>query len=192
MMTLNFKNLAALALTAFVLAGCSSTPTQDEQAGNTETVGVVDQQGGDATTYGAGDEAGMTSEELAAQQAAQEKEAQDREMAALREVRTFYFDFDKSVLKPEAHLPLKAHAAFLAANPDKKVVLNGYTDERGTKEYNLALGERRAKAVARFLVANGASPAQIEVVSYGEEFPAVAGHNEAAWAKNRRVVLEYK
>ncbi|RMF17356.1 MAG: peptidoglycan-associated lipoprotein, partial [Gammaproteobacteria bacterium] len=136
MIALNIKNLAALALAGFVLAGCSSTPTQ-ENAGDTETVAVSDQSGGDASasTYGAGENGGLTSEELAAQQAAAEQEARDREAAALREVRTFYFDFDKSVLKPEAHLPLKAHAAFLAANGAQKVVLSGYTDERGTKEY---------------------------------------------------------
>ncbi|WP_156502735.1 OmpA family protein, partial [Oleiphilus sp. HI0067] len=76
-------------------------------------------------------------------------------------------------------------------NPSAKIVLEGHCDERGTKEYNIALGERRANSVAQFLKVNGVSASQIEVVSYGEESPAVAGSNETAWSKNRRVVLQY-
>lgn len=123
---------------------------------------------------------------------AREMEAKAREQAALREIRTFYFDFDKSDIKQDALLALTAHATFLAANSSIKVVLEGHADERGTKEYNMALGERRAKSVERFLVVNGVAPSQIETISYGEEKPAVMGSGETSWAKNRRVFVNYK
>ena len=98
----------------------------------------------------------------------------------------------KSAVRPESRAALMAHAAFLAANPNVSVTLEGHSDERGTKEYNLALGERRAQSVERFLVVNGVSRTQLEVVSYGEEKPAASGHSESDWAKNRRVFIEYK
>jgi len=105
--------------------------------------------------------------------------------------RTIYFDFDSAEVKDADREILAAHASYLSANPQVKVILEGHTDERGSREYNIALGERRAKAVARLLEFMGASPEQIETVSYGEEKPADPGHNEAAWAKNRRVEIIY-
>ena len=84
-----------------------------------------------------------------------------------------------------------AHARYLRANPNARVVLHGHTDERGTREYNMALGERRAGAVQRFLNIQGVSPSQMSVVSYGEERPAVSGQNESAYSQNRRVVFNY-
>lgn len=111
------------------------------------------------------------------------------DVASLQTV--FYFDFDKSVVKAAGFADLEKHAAYLAANPSAQVVLEGHADERGTREYNMALGERRAKAVSRFLQVNGASAAQIETVSFGEEKPAVLGHNAQSWAQNRRVEIKY-
>lgn len=177
------KNAYALVFSMAILAGCSSTGSMDDTAGDT----AGDQTGGAEVSAG-GDQGGVSSSELEAQKAA---EAQAAEEAALREVRTFYFDFDQSTIKPESRMPLTAHAKFLAANPSVKVVLEGHADERGTKAYNLALGERRGTAVERFLVVNGVAKAQIEVVSYGEERPADTASTEAAWAKNRRVVINY-
>ena len=87
---------------------------------------------------------------------------------------------------------LELHAAFLRGSPDVRVVVDGFTDERGTREYNLALGERRAEAVRTFLVTAGVRRSQIDVVSYGEERPADPDHSEAAWAKNRRAELIYR
>jgi peptidoglycan-associated lipoprotein len=84
-----------------------------------------------------------------------------------------------------------AHAKFLAAHPAARVRLEGHTDERGSREYNIGLGDRRAQSVRRALLLQGASDAQISTVSYGEERPAVLGHDEAAWAKNRRVEIVY-
>lgn len=102
-----------------------------------------------------------------------------------------YFDFDQAIVKRGFHEELDKHADFLSDNRDQNVRLEGHADERGTREYNLALGERRANAVRAYLVAQGVSGTQIEVISYGEERPAVGGSNEAAWAKNRRVEIEY-
>ncbi len=123
----------------------------------------------------------------------EEMEAQAREAeAALMKQTVFYFDFDQSSIKQDGKSALIAHATYLSANSSARVALEGHADERGTVEYNLALGERRAMAVRRFLMANGASADQLEVVSYGEERPAVTGHNEASWAENRRVVVNYR
>ena len=105
--------------------------------------------------------------------------------------RVVYFDFDKSDIKPEFLDTLTAHAKYLVANPTQKIRIEGYTDERGTVEYNIALGDRRAQAVRRFMLFQGVSDSQISTVSYGEAHPADAGHDETAWAKNRRAVIVY-
>ena len=104
---------------------------------------------------------------------------------------TFYFDYDSSALQSADTANLQAHAAYLAKTPAARLRVEGHCDERGTREYNMALGERRAKAVAAFLTSNGASADQLSVISYGKEKPAVDGHDDAAWAKNRRVELSY-
>ncbi|WP_347332203.1 peptidoglycan-associated lipoprotein Pal [Marinimicrobium locisalis] len=101
---------------------------------------------------------------------------------------TFYFDFDKSTLKPDARSTLVAHAERLKES-DEDVRLEGHADERGTREYNMGLGERRAKAVRDFLVLQGVSASRIETISYGEERPAVQGSTERAYSQNRRVEM---
>jgi peptidoglycan-associated lipoprotein len=105
--------------------------------------------------------------------------------------RIVYFDFDSSEIKGQGTDVVAAHAKYLAANSGARVRLEGHTDERGSREYNIGLGERRAQAVRRALLLQGASDGQISTVSYGEERPAVPGHDEAAWAKNRRVEIVY-
>ena len=105
--------------------------------------------------------------------------------------RIIYFDFDSSEIKGAGTDVVATHAKYLAGNPATRVRLEGHTDERGSREYNIGLGERRAQSVRRALLLQGASDAQISTVSYGEERPAVAGHDEAAWAKNRRVEIVY-
>jgi peptidoglycan-associated lipoprotein len=100
-----------------------------------------------------------------------------------------YFDFDKANIKPEFGETLAANARRLIDDPDLKVMIEGHCDERGTTEYNLALGERRANAVREALIANGVNPGQLQTVTFGEERPADPGHGEAAWAKNRRGIL---
>lgn len=104
---------------------------------------------------------------------------------------TFYFDFDRSELKPRARTLLAGHARYLRDNPRTRVTVEGHTDERGTREYNLALGERRAAAVRSYLQSLGVRASQMSTVSFGEERPVDPGHSESAWAKNRRAVLDY-
>ena len=106
--------------------------------------------------------------------------------------RTFYFDFDRAVIEPDDLAALEMHATVLRNNRDRAVVIEGHCDERGTREYNLALGERRSDAIRTYLTSAGVSPRQIETVSYGEERPEDPGHNEAAWARNRRAVMIYR
>lgn len=114
-----------------------------------------------------------------------------QKMEALRRENTVYFDFDKSTIRPEFAEVLQAHGEFLRANPSVRVTIEGHTDERGTPEYNIALGERRALSVVQYLQNLGVSAGQLSTVSYGEEKPAVRGTNEAAYAQNRRAVLVY-
>jgi peptidoglycan-associated lipoprotein len=114
-----------------------------------------------------------------------------QKMEALRRENTVYFDFDKATIRPEFAEVLQAHGEFLRANPSVRVTVEGHTDERGTPEYNIALGERRALSVVQYLQNLGVSAGQLSTVSYGEEKPAVRETNEAAYAKNRRAVLVY-
>jgi peptidoglycan-associated lipoprotein len=111
--------------------------------------------------------------------------------AGLLAKRVVYFDFDSSEIKGEGTDVVAAHAKYLAAHSGTRVRLEGHTDERGSREYNIGLGERRAQSVRRALLLQGAADTQISTVSYGEERPAVPGHDEAAWAKNRRVEIVY-
>ena len=104
--------------------------------------------------------------------------------------RSVYFDYDKDDVKAEYRPLIEAHAKYLLAHPSAKVFLQGNTDERGSREYNLSLGQRRAEAVQKSLTLLGVSPDQAEAVSFGEERPAVQGSNEEAWAKNRRAEIK--
>jgi peptidoglycan-associated lipoprotein len=105
--------------------------------------------------------------------------------------RIVYFDFDSAVIQGAGVDVVAAHAKYLAANPQARVRLEGNTDERGSREYNIGLGDRRAQAVRRALLLQGVTEGQLTTVSYGEERPADPGHDEAAWAKNRRVEIVY-
>lgn len=161
---LKFGKFTALALAMAVAVGCSS------KGGDNSGAGAVDPNAGyDANANSALDN-GLSEE------------------AALRAITTFYFEYDSSDLKQEALRALDVHAKDLKAN-GARVVLEGHADERGTREYNMALGERRAKAVQRYLVLQGVSQGQLELVSYGEERPAVTGSDEQSWSQNRRVEL---
>lgn len=173
----------ALGLTfgAVMLAACSSTgDVQEGEAGETQPLAA---ETADAQTEAADTQA-VVGNEI--------ESAQDEADAALREVTTFYFDFDSSTIQADSKNSLIAHATYLAANPGATVMLEGHTDPRGTVEYNLALGERRALSVSRFLQANGAASSQLNTVSFGEERPAAQGNDEAAWSQDRRVVLQYQ
>lgn len=101
-------------------------------------------------------------------------------------VKTIYFDFDKYDLRPDARSMLAANAQWLKSNTSWRIIIEGHCDERGTNEYNMALGDRRANAARNYLISAGISPARVRTISYGEERPANAGHDEAAWTGNRR------
>lgn len=104
---------------------------------------------------------------------------------------TVYFDFDSDAIKPEAARILDQQAQFLNSNQGARVQVAGHTDERGTREYNMSLGERRAAAVRSYLASKGVNTANIEIVSFGEEQPVATGSNEGAWSQNRRAELSY-
>lgn len=159
---------------AATLAACSTT----EPAEDTTDTTVQQDDGADAEA-----------EALARQRAAEEAERQ--RIAALLENTTIYFDFDSDAIRGGDMELIEVHAKHIQAT-GKKVVLEGHADERGTPEYNLALGERRAKSVAQLMRTYGVSGSQIEVISFGEESPANPGHNEQAWQENRRVEIKYQ
>ncbi len=172
------RSVMAAGLLALVSA-CSSTP--DEPAVDDSSMA----QDSDSGLSGSG----VDSRELAR---AREMEARAQQDAALRRQLTVYFDFDSSQIRDEYTAMLDAHARYLRDNPNVRVRLEGHTDERGTREYNIALGERRAESVRRALLLRGATRGQLSVVSYGEERPAVLGSGEEAWSRNRRVGLVYQ
>lgn len=131
-----------------------------------------------------------------AQARERDKASQERERSSqldmLKDDQLVYFDFDRSSIRTDSYAVLDKHADFLSKNPSQSIVVEGHCDSRGTPEYNIALGERRAKAVETYLQNAGVSAYQISVVSYGEEKPVVMGSSEEAFAKNRRGVLVYQ
>ncbi|MDC3196771.1 peptidoglycan-associated lipoprotein Pal [Gammaproteobacteria bacterium] len=165
-----------LFIALFSLAACGST---SEEASN-EVVAETE-SGIDATT--------RRTQELEAEARARAAAAEERIAAAALNTRVFYFDFDVSEFRQADRNVLTYHARDLAANSNKRIRLEGHADERGTREYNLALGERRAEGILNYLIVNGASRNQIEMVSYGEERPADRGTNERAYQQNRRVEI---
>jgi peptidoglycan-associated lipoprotein len=158
-------------------AGCKTKPPKTDMQSSS-------QEGAGSQTGGAGANGAN-----AAGQNADDETAGPQ--AGLLAKRVIYFDFDSSEIKGEGTDIVGAHAKYLANNPMARVRLEGHTDDRGSREYNIGLGERRAQSVRRALLLQGATEAQISTVSYGAERPAVAGHDEAAWAKNRRVEVVY-
>ena len=174
MQMLKFGKLAALSLALAVAVGCSSKGGDASGEGAIDpNAGYGSNQNGVNGSFGDGSGSGFGS---------------GSDEATLRSMTTFYFEYDSSDLKQDAMRALDVHARDLQSN-GARVVLEGHADERGTREYNMALGERRAKAVQRYLVLQGVSPAQLEPVSYGEERPNVIGHDENSWSQNRRVEL---
>lgn len=180
MRRLNFQMAGLFLALAIILSGCSTTG--NEQAGGE---GSMSGLSGAANRDGAGTEA------TGARGAQTFQGTELDNPASPLSKRVVYFDFNSNVVNPEFLPLLQAHGEYLATHPEYRVSIEGHTDERGSREYNLALGERRAKAVQQILVLNGAAAEQLSTVSYGEEKPVDPGHNEAAWAKNRRAVIVY-
>jgi peptidoglycan-associated lipoprotein len=167
----------AILFAVIFMIGCSSTDTKesaDAAAAEAESRRVAEEQA-------ASEAAAAKREAMSAQQALQDA------VAAVGNV--VYFEFDSSTLRPEGRAVLDAHIA-LARTNNNSLRLDGHTDERGTREYNMALGERRAKAVADYMSVNGVASYRIETVSYGEERPVAYGSGESNWSQNRRVEIK--
>jgi peptidoglycan-associated lipoprotein len=162
--------LAVLACLLLVTA-CARTQTGEPGADGAAGTGDRPVAGAGAAGTAGGDYAPGSQQALAA-------EAGD----------TVYFAFDSAVLREPSRAVLRQQAAWLERNPNARITVEGHADERGTREYNLALGARRAEAVRTYLVGLGVAPGRIDTISYGEERPAVAGSDEQAWARNRRAV----
>ena len=162
-----------IAIPVMAMTACSSS---DDAASNT----------GAETNTGAAETTVVTPIDPNSQLTEQELKEQ-----ALRETQTIYFAFDNSTIAGDYEEMLAAHASYLSKNPALKVTIEGHADERGTPEYNNALGERRAEAVSNYLQALGVQADQISIVSYGEEKPLLLGQSEDVYAKNRRAVLVY-
>jgi peptidoglycan-associated lipoprotein len=173
---MKFTHLLAVALLALGLAAC----TKPKQTKPAEPPPATADAGG-ATTSGVG-EAATGSKPLTPQQQA---------LAALRTKNIVYFDYNSSEIPQEYLSVVSANAAYLLKYPTARLRLEGNTDERGSREYNIGLGERRAQTVRRAMLAKGVAEGQMTTVSYGEERPAVPGHDEAAYAQNRRVEFVY-
>ncbi len=154
----------------------SSSPLDGDGSG-ADATGLDGSDGGDGTAIV--DTAPLTAMEMLEQT---EGELSDR---------TIYFEYDSAKLTSESISILETHGNFIAGNGEVKVRLEGFADERGSREYNIALGDRRAQSVRRVLLFQGASSDQLETVSYGEEKPVAMGHDEESWSKNRRVELIY-
>ncbi len=168
-------------LAALIMAGCSSTGGVQEES---QGAAVEDQ-----TQAGTGQEGAQTSG-LQGQGGIDMQALNDP--TSLLSKRTLYFDFDSSKINEEERAIVTAHAGFLASNPAAKITLEGHADERGTREYNIGLGERRAMSVRELLLFMGARDDQIQTLSYGEEKPAALGHDESSWRLNRRVEIVYE
>lgn len=174
------RKIAIVLMLAAALAGAGCKTNKPKHGPSSQT--EVGANGADAS--GAGSEAANagsvgSDDEIAGPQ------------GGLLAKRVIYFDFDSSEIKGEGTDVVAAHAKYLAGRSAVRVRLEGNTDDRGSREYNIGLGERRAQAVRRALLLQGATEAQISTVSYGAERPAVAGNDESAWSKNRRVEIVY-
>jgi peptidoglycan-associated lipoprotein len=177
---MRFSAVLVIVAAAVLLAGCPKKPTTTTDKAATTPV-PAEQAPAAATT---GTEAGGAG----AAKPLPETAPQGAEAAALATT-VLYFDYDSSEIRPEYTAVIAAHGKRLSSSPGMKIRLEGHTDERGSPEYNIALGERRAQAVRRALMLQGAADGQATTVSYGEERPAVEGSDESAWAKNRRVEI---
>jgi peptidoglycan-associated lipoprotein len=194
---MNFKTSTRRALALLALAGvmiaCDSTPISPDKLPVVEsrpTSGT-----GSSLAGGTGGAAGGTPQSQVASVDLTRSAAAGAGGAALLAApsqRVVYFDFDSFAIRDEFKPVIEGHARSLAGNRGKKVVVEGHTDERGGREYNLALGQKRAEAVLRSMTLLGATDVQLEAVSYGKERPATTGSDESAWAKNRREELRDK
>jgi peptidoglycan-associated lipoprotein len=183
---IKIRRITVLAGLALALAACSTNVPLDENKAPVEERGGAGDAGGTGTGTGSsGSTRAITPVDVG------QKDELNNPAGALAK-RSIYFDLDSDAIRPEFKGTVEAHARYLVANKGRKVLIQGNTDERGTSEYNLALGQRRAIAVRNALAALGVPDTQMESVSLGKEKPKAAGHDEAAWAENRRADIVYQ
>jgi len=180
------KKIAIAAMFAIVLAGCASNPTtapvEDKSAATDPATTAPAAAGTSTRPATTGGVSGSTTGAATAAGAAALKDPNN-----ILSKRNIYFEFDSFAVADQFKPLVEAHARYLVANRNARVTLHGHGDERGAREYNIALGQRRADAVKRMMTLLGAQEIQIETVSFGEEKPRNVGHDETAWAENRRV-----
>ena len=174
---MKLMHVLAVAVLSLGLAACHKPTKPDATAGGATTGESGAQASGVESAGSAGAATVLT--------------AQQQALAELKQKSVVYFDYDSSEIDQQYVPVVAAHAAYLVKYPTARVRLEGHTDERGSREYNIGLGERRAQTVRRALLVQGVADAQVATVSYGEERPAVAGTDEAAFAQNRRVEFVY-
>ena len=200
MQEVNLSKIVASSVLVAFLAACSSTGETTDARASAQAAQVAVEAASLAQTQAdaqALKDAQALADAEAAQQAADNAVAQisaqkqQAQKAAQALAHIIYFDFDQSTIKPEFRTALNSHAAYLSQNLSARIVLEGHADERGTREYNIALGERRGNAVSRYLVVQGVSIEAIEVVSFGEERPVNSGSESASLSENRRVEVRY-
>ena len=172
-----------------ILAGCTSTPTQDAAPIEDRAPGAAATPGTPGAVTSGVPPSGITGTPGGPSGSTGASVLRDPNNILSR--RTIYFDYDSFAVRDEFRALVSAHAKYLQSNRPTRVTLQGHTDERGSREYNLGLGERRGNAVSSALQANGGSGSQVTVVSYGEERPTCTASNEDCWAKNRRVEIVY-
>jgi len=178
------RSVVAVSLAA-VLAACSTAPLDEDKGAE------VQARSESASSSGAAESAGLAGRSAAASETESSRPDPLSDPASPLAKRSIYFDFDSFVIKDEYRPVLEAHAAYLLANPSRRIVIQGNTDERGSREYNIALGQKRAEAVRRALSTLGVPEAQAEAVSFGEERPKSTGTDEASLAENRRADIAY-
>ena len=193
------KRVAIVAVASLLASGCSSlNESLNDALGGGESDGPAEVEVieiSDAESVSAG--SAMQDDQVQGEQVVFENGMQEGSASMSADglnapaQRLFFFGFDSSSVGAEDLAVVQAHAAYLINNPVMIVRLEGHADERGSREYNLALGERRAQTLSDLLVAEGVNTGQIEIISYGEENPLEIGHEEAFWAQNRRVELTY-
>lgn len=174
------QRLIAILSAAFLLGACETASTTSSDSASDSASSSAS---GAATASASSTDASSSS---ASSSSSSADDAMTTAEKLARVGNTVYFDFDSAVLSYDAQVTLSRQSAFLQLNPEVVVVIEGHCDERGTREYNLALGDRRASAARDFLLAKGVDAARIRTVSYGKERPAMLGSNEESWAKNRR------
>lgn len=174
------QRLLIAAICSIALAGCGSSVKLDENA-----AAQTDEKSASGATGSGADSRGIASV------TAGERDPLNDPSSPLAK-RSIYFDFDSYTVRDEYRGTIDAHARYLVSNNNRKIIVQGNTDDRGSREYNLALGQKRAEAVRKALVALGVADAQVEPVSFGEEKPRATGGDEASWAENRRADLVYQ